>query len=209
MPPIRLKSDAEIEKTPVATSFGPIQKTPINGDQALSIAVGTEEPDSTDTSTSSSVVSTDVSAAASPEPSAHLELSDPVTEEPSNDVALEPSSTSPAAETETLSAPRAESPLLSLTPPPDPTPVSADVILPLIIFSVVKANPHQLVSHLLYTQRYRNQSVGGEESYSLINVLAVAEFLENVDLGVLGLGDGENKVMRYATHPGVQSGTNI
>ena len=82
-------------------------------------------------------------------------------------------------------------------PPPTSSPVSGDVLLPFLIFSVVKANPHRLVSHLLYTQRFRNQSFGGEESYCLINLMAVAEFLENVDLGALGLGDSERKVLRY------------
>ncbi|KAF9645660.1 hypothetical protein BDM02DRAFT_3119935 [Thelephora ganbajun] len=71
--------------------------------------------------------------------------------------------------------------------PFEPTPVSGDVILPLIIYSVVKSNPPHLLSHLLYIQRFRNESFGGEESYCLINLLAVAEFLENVDLAALGL----------------------
>lgn len=77
-----------------------------------------------------------------------------------------------------------------------PTPVSGDILLPLIIFAVVKANPRHFVSHLLYTQRFRNQNVGGEESYCLINLMAVAEFLENVDLAALGLG-GADKVVRF------------
>ena len=71
--------------------------------------------------------------------------------------------------------------------PFEPTPVSGDVILPLMIYSVVKSNPPHLLSHLLYTQRFRNETFGGEESYCLINLLAVAEFLENVDLAALGL----------------------
>ena len=85
-------------------------------------------------------------------------------------------------------------------PPPPPSPVSGDVLLPILIFSVVKANPSRLVSHLLFTQRFRNQSFSGEESYCLINLMAVAEFLENVDLGALGLGESE-KVLRYASFP--------
>ena len=79
--------------------------------------------------------------------------------------------------------------------PKKPTPVSGDVLLPLIIFSVVKCNPPHLVSNLLFVQRFRNQSVGGKESYCLINLMAVAEFLENVDMAGLGLEDSE-KVMR-------------
>ena len=88
-------------------------------------------------------------------------------------------------------------PLLKLeSPVKGPTPVSGDVLLPMIIFSVVKANPPHLVSNLLFTQRFRNQSVGGEESYCLINLMAVADFLENVDLAALGLVDSD-KVMRF------------
>ena len=56
-----------------------------------------------------------------------------------------------------------------------------------MIYSVVKSNPPHFLSHLLYTQRFRNESFGGEESYCLINLLAAAEFLENVDLAALGL----------------------
>ncbi|KAJ7026588.1 hypothetical protein C8F04DRAFT_107931 [Mycena alexandri] len=82
------------------------------------------------------------------------------------------------------------------TPPssiPTPTPVSSDVLLPLIIFAVVKSNPPRLVSHLLFTQRFRVTPSGiaqGEEAFCLVNLMAVAEFLENVDLEALGLGDG-------------------
>lgn len=86
-------------------------------------------------------------------------------------------------------------PRLTMSPALEITPVSGDVLLPMIIFSVVKANPPHLVSNLLYTQRFRNQSIGGEEGYCLINLMAVAEFLENVDLAALGLGDSD-KVMR-------------
>lgn len=70
------------------------------------------------------------------------------------------------------------------------TPVASDILLPFIIYAVVKANPPELVSHLLYTQRYRMRSgQGGEEGFCLINLLAVVEFLENVDLAALGLAD--------------------
>ncbi|KAF8799213.1 hypothetical protein BYT27DRAFT_7149988 [Phlegmacium glaucopus] len=92
----------------------------------------------------------------------------------------------------TVSSSEASSPEVAATSlPKEPTIVSGDVLLPLIIFSVVKCNPPRLVSNLLFTQRFRNQSVGGEESYCLINLMAVAEFLENVDMAALGLGDSE------------------
>jgi Vacuolar sorting protein 9 (VPS9) domain len=71
-----------------------------------------------------------------------------------------------------------------------PTPVASDILLPFMIYAVVKANPPELVSHLLYIQRYRMRAGGGgEEGFCLINLLAVVEFLENVDLEALGLTD--------------------
>ncbi|KAI5986021.1 hypothetical protein EDC04DRAFT_3149602 [Pisolithus marmoratus] len=94
-------------------------------------------------------------------------------------------------------SPKAENTALP-TPLPQPkttpTPVSGDVLFPLLIFSVVKANPPHLVSHLLFTQRFRNQTFGGEEGYCLINLMAVAEFLENVDLDALGLKDSQKVI---------------
>ncbi|KAH7093909.1 hypothetical protein BKA62DRAFT_834482 [Auriculariales sp. MPI-PUGE-AT-0066] len=73
--------------------------------------------------------------------------------------------------------------------PLEPTPVASDVLLPFIIFAVVKANPAQLVSHLLFVQRFRR--IHGEEAFCLVNIMAAVEFLENVDLAALGLGEGK------------------
>ncbi|KIY71262.1 hypothetical protein CYLTODRAFT_441359 [Cylindrobasidium torrendii FP15055 ss-10] len=71
------------------------------------------------------------------------------------------------------------------------TAISLDVLFPLLIFSVVRSNPPHLVSHVLFTQRLRNKySGGGEEAYCVVNIMAVVEFLENVDLAALGLGAG-------------------
>lgn len=105
-------------------------------------------------------------------------------------------------------SPRSAASLQSSSPQPtvssrnaSPTPVSGDIILPLMIFAVVKANPPRLVSNLLYTQRFRRESAsGGEEGYCLINLMAVAEFLENVDLAALGLGESEGTVLRYVKY---------
>lgn len=108
---------------------------------------------------------------------------------------------------------RTPSPILTVSPPPEapsrplspvttPTPVSGDIILPLLIFAVVKANPPHLVSHLLFTQRFRRErAAGGEEGYCLVNLMAVAEFLENVDLAALGLGESEKMVIRCVDAP--------
>jgi hypothetical protein len=113
-------------------------------------------------------------------------------EPPAADSAVPASKTKPVPPPLNLDAPKLHVP----PPPKEPTPVSGDVLFPLIIFSVVKANPAHLVSNLLFTQRFRNQTVGGEESYCLINMMAVAEFLENVDMGALGL-DNTDKVLRW------------
>jgi hypothetical protein len=70
------------------------------------------------------------------------------------------------------------------------------LLLPLAIFSIVKSNPRRLVSQLLYVQRYRSAiCLSGEASYAIVNLTAVVEFLENVDLAELGLTSTE-KVMR-------------
>lgn len=108
---------------------------------------------------------------------------------------LSPSVLSPQASSPTIaSSPipiRASSPRLNISHVQQPVTVSGDVLLPLLIFAVVKSNPARLVSHLLFTQRYRNHVfASGEERYCLINLMAVVEFLENVDLGAVGVGEG-------------------
>ncbi len=72
----------------------------------------------------------------------------------------------------------------------------ADLLLPLAIYSIVKSNPNRLVSHVLFVQRYRSAiCLSGEASYAIVNLTAVIEFLEHVDLAELGLTSTE-KVMR-------------
>ena len=106
---------------------------------------------------------------------------------PNEDVAL--------AQPESLQVPPVASPS---APQHSPTPVASDILLPFMIYSVVKSNPPELVSHLLYIQRYRMRAgAGGEEGFCLINLLAVVEFLENVDLDALGLA-GSARVLSVA-----------
>ena len=201
LPPIRLKSEAEIahQETPKSASFSQSLPDEDNSEEHApeTDPTGFFHPDATDTDTTSAspmlVASPgDIPVVSLPEP-VPLSASPLVLEK-----ALPPDVQSPNS---SLKA-RSESALLTISPPPEQhsTPVSGDILLPLIIFSVVKSNPPHLVSELLYAQRYRNQSVGGEESYCLVNLMAVAEFLENVDLGALGLGDSEKKVFRYALY---------
>ena len=177
LPPIRLKPEDEpidTEQTPLASAFTP---------QSLLL------PD-----TPLPALSEDAPHGVLPHAPRSSEPSLPI-----NASAAEPASprapTPPApAETHTSSI-TATSPVQS---PSLRTPVASDVLLPFIIFSIVKANPTELVSHLLYVQRYRMRSAaGGEEGFCLINLLAAVEFLENVDLAALGLGDSA-RVMSVA-----------
>ena len=72
----------------------------------------------------------------------------------------------------------------------------ADLILPIIIFAVVKSNPPQLASQLMFLRRYRSAiCLTGEASYAIVNLTAVVEFLEHVHLAELGLGDESDKVI--------------
>lgn len=73
----------------------------------------------------------------------------------------------------------------------------ADLLLPIMIYAIVKSNPNKLVSHLLYAQRYRAaMATTGEAQYAVVNTTAAVEFLENVDLAELGLSSAE-KVLRW------------
>jgi hypothetical protein len=74
---------------------------------------------------------------------------------------------------------------------------SADIILPVLIYSVIQANPQRLVSDLLFIERFHAEKlVKGESSYCLVNFQAVLEFLLHVDLGLLGLGAEGERLLR-------------
>jgi len=186
LPPVRLKSEAELEnqKTPEAsrTQNGPAARLD-DGKTAPSFDAKPPpiivSPDSeTQIHVESPVGIEGTASNASVTPGHVGQEGYPSSNQPTSTQAVPPSVSSP---------PRSSS----------PTPVSGDIILPLMIFAVVKANPSHFVSHLLYTQRFRNEGIGGEESYCLVNLMAVADFLENVDLKALGLGESEKKVMRF------------
>ncbi|KAM5530813.1 hypothetical protein V8D89_013542 [Ganoderma adspersum] len=187
LPPLRLKAEDEIldDKTPLASSFNRSVR-PVNDELDRSV------------SPPPSVIVSPIIAS----PEAELQPIPP----PKDVAVLDPDEASTLSE-----SPNSPSPLLTVSPPPPepssadsstaagPTPVSGDIILPLMIFAVVKANPPHLVSHLLFTQRFRwERAAGGEEGYCLINLMAVAEFLENVDLAALGLGESEKMVISTA-----------
>ncbi|KAF9346224.1 hypothetical protein BGX34_004097, partial [Mortierella sp. NVP85] len=98
----------------------------------------------------------------------------------------------PAVEAATRTHHTASSSTSSTTPKGQ---YSADVLLPLLIFSVVKSNPPMLISNLRYIQRFKVQDhLAGELAYCLTNMMAVVSFLETLDPKALGLSD-EIKVM--------------
>lgn len=69
---------------------------------------------------------------------------------------------------------------------------SADAILPLLIYAVVQANPVRLVSHVMFVQRFRADSLmAGEGEYCLCNMEAVRSFLMSCDVASLGLNSGK------------------
>jgi hypothetical protein len=181
LPPIRLKSDAELEnqKSPGASRA--------HNDEEAVPPVDTNPPP----------------IIVSPDSETQIYVESPIGGEATADTTSNVSVTPNLVGQETSSHPHESGPTQAVPAPisipsrsSSPTPVSGDIILPLMIFAVVKANPSHFVSHLLYTQRFRNQRIGGEESYCLVNLMAVADFLENVDLKALGLGEDEKKVMR-------------
>ena len=179
MPPIRLKSEAELEnqKSPEASRAHDDEKAVPSADANPPPII--VSPDSE----TQIYVESPIDIKATAVTTSNSSVTPSLVEQEASSHESSPTQATPARD----STPSRSS---------SPTPVSGDIILPLMIFAVVKANPSHFVSHLLYTQRFRNQRVGGEESYCLVNLMAVADFLENVDLKALGLGESEKKVMR-------------
>ncbi|KAF8739059.1 VPS9 domain, partial [Rhizoctonia solani] len=190
LPPLRLKSENEMaeEKTPTASTFKEPSASPSQPTPEIVMS-----PDSDpkllppDLNVSPQPISDPLSTPASPTIPSH-QFPDQVSKGASP--SMGPGLVSQVADSTASPSP---APSINI----QPTPVSSDVLLPVMIYAVVKTNPNQLVSHLLYVQRFRSRSVGGEESFCLINLMAVVEFLENVDLAVLGLASSE-KVMSVA-----------
>ncbi|KAI9464818.1 hypothetical protein F5148DRAFT_999971 [Russula earlei] len=190
LPPVRLKSEAELEnqKSPEAS--------PALKDRFATPHDGTAVP-ALETNPPPIIVSPDSQTQLHVESPVGIEDATPTNSNPS----VAPSyrgQEGPQASYESTSDRASLRPVSTSSRSESPTPVSGDIILPLMIFSVVKANPSHFVSHLLYTQRFRNQRIGGEESYCLVNLMAVADFLENIDLKALGLGESDKKVMSTA-----------
>ncbi|ORZ21434.1 hypothetical protein BCR42DRAFT_193264 [Absidia repens] len=57
---------------------------------------------------------------------------------------------------------------------------SADVLLPLLIFTIVKSNPTNFLSNLKFIQRFRQPSrLTGQSSYCLINIVSTLYHIKN------------------------------
>ncbi|KAF2182360.1 hypothetical protein K469DRAFT_711925 [Zopfia rhizophila CBS 207.26] len=69
---------------------------------------------------------------------------------------------------------------------------SADAFVPLLIYTVLQANPDHLVSNVQYILRFRNQEkLGGEAGYYISSLMGVIQFIEGLDRTSLTVSDEE------------------
>ncbi|CAA9961969.1 Vacuolar protein sorting-associated protein [Pyrenophora teres f. maculata] len=69
---------------------------------------------------------------------------------------------------------------------------SADAFVPLLIYTVLQANPDHLVSNLQYILRFRNQDkLGGEAGYYISSLMGAVQFIEGLDKTSLTVTDEE------------------
>ncbi|KAF2844792.1 hypothetical protein T440DRAFT_473114 [Plenodomus tracheiphilus IPT5] len=69
---------------------------------------------------------------------------------------------------------------------------SADAFIPLLIYTVLQANPDHLVSNLQYILRFRNQDkLGGEAGYYISSLMGAVQFIEGLDKTSLTVSDDE------------------
>lgn len=69
---------------------------------------------------------------------------------------------------------------------------SADAFIPLLIWTVLKADPEHLVSNVQYILRFRNQDkLNGEAGYYMSSLMGAVQFIENLDRTNLTISDEE------------------
>ncbi|KAJ1944762.1 hypothetical protein FBU59_002512, partial [Linderina macrospora] len=92
-----------------------------------------------------------------------------------------------------------------------PSLLSADSILPLLIYAVVTSNPQSFLSNLRFIQRYRTRALlSAQFEYCLTNALAAASFVESVDARKLGLSaEVSASVLERAIPPALMSLQNL
>lgn len=70
--------------------------------------------------------------------------------------------------------------------------MSADAFVPLLIYTVLRANPDHLVSNVQYILRFRNQDkLGGEAGYYISSLMGAIQFVEGIDKTSLTITDEE------------------
>ncbi|TRM66871.1 hypothetical protein BD626DRAFT_484068 [Schizophyllum amplum] len=63
--------------------------------------------------------------------------------------------------------------------PPKPTPVSSDLLLPVLIYAIVRANPSRLPSHLAHIRRFQcSSTLPGEATFCAVSMLAGVQYIE-------------------------------
>ncbi|KAJ1647023.1 hypothetical protein LPJ64_001551 [Coemansia asiatica] len=89
--------------------------------------------------------------------------------------------------------------------------LSADGILPLLIYSVVRANPPRFISNLRFVQRFRTHALlASQFEYCLTNIDAVASFVQSVDARkAVGLPAASNVVDRAVVTPALNALHNL
>eukprot|EP00850_Spirogloea_muscicola_P014766 SM000108S14210 [mRNA] locus=s108:223287:227396:+ [translate_table: standard] len=92
--------------------------------------------------------------------------------------------------------------LLNMSMGSDGNPPGADDFLPVLIFIIIKANPPQLQSNLLYIQRYRHHSrMVSEASYFYTNLVSAVSFVMNLSPTSLSMDPGEYaRLMQEVAH---------
>ncbi|KAJ9644521.1 hypothetical protein H2201_000295 [Coniosporium apollinis] len=69
---------------------------------------------------------------------------------------------------------------------------SADSFVPLLIYTVLHANPDHLVSNVQYILRFRNQDkLGGEAGYYISSLMGAVQFIESLDRTSLTISDSD------------------
>lgn len=67
---------------------------------------------------------------------------------------------------------------------------SADSFVPLLIYTVLQANPDHLVSNVQYIMRFRNkEKLGGEAGYYIFSLMGAIQFIEGLDRTSLTVSD--------------------
>ncbi|CAH7688794.1 hypothetical protein BY996DRAFT_4579683 [Phakopsora pachyrhizi] len=92
----------------------------------------------------------------------------------------------PIPSSEPLKAPQTRQP----PPRPRPNSSSADLILPILIYLLIKANPPGMMSNLVFVDRYRyRRLVRGETDYCLVNFNVACEFIKNFNHSISFAGE--------------------